>query len=198
MAKFRGTYRAESARMRKWDYGWCAMYFITICTGKRIIYFGDVKNGHMKLSEVGQKARDEWLKTFDLRPDMNLYKGEFVVMPNHVHAIIGIGKNPYNTRCGPIRPDDTDLPDSSHTSGSNKNSGPGKNSFGPQSKNLASIIRGYKSAVTVFARCMYPDFEWQPRFHDRIIRNRKAFRHISQYIINNPSNWNDDIFYKSP
>ena len=40
-------------------------------------------------------------KTFDLRPDMNLIKGEFVVMPNHFHALIGIGHNEYNTKCTP-------------------------------------------------------------------------------------------------
>lgn len=31
---------------------------------------------------------------------MNLFMGEYVVMPNHFHAIIGIGDNPYNTQRG--------------------------------------------------------------------------------------------------
>jgi len=29
-------------------------------------------------------------------PDMNLTMGKYVVMPNHFHGIIGIGKNEYN------------------------------------------------------------------------------------------------------
>ncbi len=32
-----------------------------------------------------------------MRPDMNLTMGAFVVMPNHFHAIIEIGKNEYNS-----------------------------------------------------------------------------------------------------
>ena len=33
-----------------------------------------------------------------MRPDINLQMGEFVVMPNHFHAIIIIGENEYNQR----------------------------------------------------------------------------------------------------
>ena len=35
-----------------------------------------------------------------MRPDMNLQMGEFVVMPNHFHAIIIIGENQYNVGDG--------------------------------------------------------------------------------------------------
>jgi hypothetical protein len=58
-----------------------------------------------------------------------------------------------------------------------------KNKFGPQSKNLASIIRGYKTGVTKSARKIYPDFKWQPRYHDHIIRDNQAFHRISKYIL---------------
>lgn len=36
MSKFRNKYRIESSRLQKWDYGWDAAYFITICTKNRI------------------------------------------------------------------------------------------------------------------------------------------------------------------
>ena len=42
-----------------------------------------------------------------------------------------------------------------------------------------------------------PDFAWQSRFHDHIIRNDKSFHNISEYIINNPSKWQEDKFYKT-
>jgi len=71
-----------------------------------------------------------------------------------------------------------------------------KNRFGPQSKNLASIIRGYKIGVTKNARKINPDFQWQSRFYDIIIRNQKSFYRISNYIINNPQKWKEDKFYK--
>ena len=70
------------------------------------------------------------------------------------------------------------------------------NQFVPQSKNLSSIIRGYKSAVTVFARKNKIDFEWHPRFHDRIIRSTFEYNNISNYIINNPAKWVEDKFYQ--
>jgi REP element-mobilizing transposase RayT len=94
--KFRNKYRISSARLQNWDYSRNAAYFVTICTQGREHYFGNVVNGEMQLSAVGEIAQTEWLKTFDLRPDMNLILGEYIIMPNHFHAIIIIGKNQYN------------------------------------------------------------------------------------------------------
>ena len=70
-----------------------------------------------------------------------------------------------------------------------------ENQFGSQSKNLASILRGYKSAVTTYARKNNIPFVWQPHFHDHIIRSDDAFNRISNYIVNNPANWKKDKFY---
>jgi len=67
---------------------------------------------------------------------------------------------------------------------------PPPNKFGPQSKNLASIIRGIKSSVTTKAKISGNiNFGWQSRFHDHIIRNSTEFYRIRNYIINNPANW---------
>lgn len=33
---------------------------------------------------------------------------------------------------------------------------------------------------------------WQANYHDHIIRNQAEYQRISNYIINNPTNWNDD------
>ena len=58
-----------------------------------------------------------------------------------------------------------------------------KNQFGPQSKNLASVIRGFKTGVTKNARLVNPDFSWRPRYHDHIIRNQISYRNISSTIL---------------
>jgi len=50
----------------------------------------------MILSEIGEIVNDEWLKTSSIRQDMNITLDEFVVMPDHFHAIIIIGENRYN------------------------------------------------------------------------------------------------------
>jgi len=76
-----------------------------------------------------------------------------------------------------------------------QNPTPPQNQFGPQSKNLASIIRGFKTGVTKNARVIHLDFAWQSGFHDRIIRNIEEYQRISTYIRNNPANWQDDKFF---
>jgi REP element-mobilizing transposase RayT len=162
------------------------MYFVTICTKNMKNYFGEI-NGSMQIktlqaTKMGEIACSEWYRTLELRPDMNLELGEFVVMPNHIHGIIMIGANEYNT------PRNISCGDAMHRVSTNQ--------FVPQSKNLSSIIRGYKSAVTVFARKNKIDFAWHPRFHDRIIRSTFEYNNISNYIINNPAKWVEDKFYQ--
>ncbi|MBK6263684.1 hypothetical protein JKA74_01450 [Marivirga sp. S37H4] len=197
--KFRNKYRVESARLQNWDYGSNAKYFVTICTKNRECFYGYVRNGEMILNDLGKIVETEWEKTFELRPDMNLYMGEYIVMPNHFHGIIGIGENEYNTLGtdrGTIRGRDAMncVSTVTTTTDNNPRTNPPKNQFGPQSKNLGSIIRGFKSAVTVNAKLINPDFGWQGRFHDHIIRDKKSFHRISEYIKNNPRNWRDDTF----
>lgn len=207
MGKFKNKYRITSHRRPGWDYGSDALYFITICCKNRICYFGDIRDGHMHLSAIGQIAETEWIKTQEIRPDMNLWMGEYVIMPNHFHAIVGIGMDG-NRGDGGGRGDDWDGNacgdgrDAMHcVSTANAspntpypNAHPHQNQFGPQSKNLASIVRGFKSAVTTAARKMQLDFAWQPNYHDHIIRNEESFHNISNYIINNIDQWDADRF----
>jgi hypothetical protein len=42
-----------------------------------------------------------------------------------------------------------------------------------------------------------PDFGWQTRFYDHVIRNDNEFHRIAQYIMNNVSNWENDKLYKN-
>lgn len=209
---FNNKYRIPSARLQNWNYASEAMYFVTICTKNMKNYFGEI-NGSMQIktlqaTKMGEIACSEWYRTLELRPDMNLELGEFVVMPNHIHGIIIIGANEYNTR-----PNAMHRRDAMHCVCTNADASRNiscrnamqfgdamhcvsTNQFVPQSKNLSSIIRGYKSAVTVFARKNKIDFEWHPRFHDRIIRSTFEYNNISNYIINNPAKWVEDKFYQ--
>jgi len=177
--KFRNKYRTDSARAQWYNYGGNGAYFVTICTKNREHYFGKIVNGTMRLSEIGEIAQSEWQKTKELRSDMNLLLGEFIVMPNHFHCVVCIGDNPYND----CRRDAMHCV-STITTHNNK--------FGVQSKNLSSIIRGFKIAVTMYAKKHNMDFAWQPRFHDRIIRNKNEYKRIANYIINNPETWDMD------
>jgi len=74
----------------------------------------------------------------------------------------------------------------------------GQKRFQNQGKNtVSSIIGSYKSAVTKHAHRLGYNFAWQSRFYDHIIRNNESFNKISEYIIENPKNWEQDKFYKN-
>ena len=142
----------------------------------------------MILSDLGQMLFDEWLKTPDIRPDMNIILDEFVIMPDHFHAIIEICKNPINDK---NKFDFGNRRNTMHgvsTNAINKKI-QYKNKFGPQSKNLSSIIRGIKSVITVYSKKTIQEFSWQPRYFDHIIRTIPELNRIRKYIKENPQNW---------
>jgi putative transposase len=198
MDKFQNKYRIPSARLQNWDYGWNAPYFVTICTANREHYFGEIVNYEMGFSKIGENANTCWL---EIPNHFSFVKLDVhVVMPNHVDGIIVIDKqddgrnNGRNVGVNVETQNFASLQPPTNKPPTNKPPQQTKNKFGPQSQNLASIIRGYKIGVTKFARNNNIDFAWQPRFHDHIIRDDKSYEKIRNYIINNPKNWKNDKF----
>ncbi|GHT51646.1 hypothetical protein FACS189440_20910 [Bacteroidia bacterium] len=84
--KFQNQYRISSARAQWWNYGWNAAYFITICTANREHYFGEIVNGNMQLSEIGEIANVLWNEIKNHAKNIEL--DAFCIMPNHVHGIL--------------------------------------------------------------------------------------------------------------
>jgi REP element-mobilizing transposase RayT len=80
----------RSIRLADYDYASEGGYFITIVTQGRINLFGEIVDGVMKLNEYGQIVYKEWFRTAIMRPNIELFEEEFVVMPNHIHGIIWI------------------------------------------------------------------------------------------------------------
>jgi REP element-mobilizing transposase RayT len=176
--KFQNKYRIPSARWQNWDYSANAEYFITICTAKRECLFGKIVNGEMILSEFGKIVNQEWDKSFEIRKE--LFCDAFVIMPNHIHAILRI-----------IQTHDTV---ETH----------GRASLLPSTgiarrppKSISSFAAGFKSAVTKQINEMRntPRLPvWQTRFHDHIIRDDREYNRIANYIANNPNKWEDDRY----
>jgi len=79
-----------SIRLKDFDYV-DAIFFITICSNQRRCMFGEVETDHINLSAIGKVVERNWLATADLRPDVVL--DEFIVMPNHFHAVLSVGKS---------------------------------------------------------------------------------------------------------
>ena len=176
---YQNKFQKGSPRLFGFDYASEQYYFITICTKDRTHYFGKIDSGEMTLSRIGMIVTEEWIKTEDLRKDMALSLDEYCLMPNHLHAIIKLGD--------PILPTyDRRIPVSDFK----------KNEFGPQVKNLSSIIRGFKGACTKrIHENIDTSFNWQRRFYDHIVRDLTSLENIRNYIRNNPVYWKDDELF---
>jgi REP element-mobilizing transposase RayT len=74
---------------------------------------------------------------------------------------------------------------------------PSASQFGkPVAGSVAVIINQYKGSVKGWCNNNgHGYFQWQPRYHDHIIRNEKAYSKIVNYIINNPGQWEKDRFH---
>lgn len=129
---------------------------------------GIMAGPEMQLSDIGKCANECWNAIPTHFPHAEL--GPFVVMPNHVHGIVIINDDGNHTQSTTLK-------------------------FGPQSRNLASIIRGFKIGVTKYAHANNLPFAWQARFYDRIVRDQQELNNIAQYIENNVINWANDGFH---
>ena len=65
---------------------------------------------------------------------------------------------------------------------------------------VGDIVGAYKSLVANGCLDIYKTKNetmgklWQRNYYEHIIRNDKSYNTISEYIINNPTNWKDDKF----
>jgi len=157
--KYKVKYRIASARLATWDYGRNAAYFITICTHQRVHVFGTVVGGQVDLTPLGQAAWDCWHAIPEHFPFVLL--DEFVAMPNHVHGIVIIDKpDAVQTQNIDVQTQNIDV-QTQNIDVQTQNIASLPNKFGPQSRNLASIVRGFKIGVTKYARQHQIAFAWQ-------------------------------------
>ncbi len=63
---------------------------MTICTRQRECLFGDVVEGSVNLSPLGQIVSEEWMRSKTMRQEIQLHADEFIIMPNHIHGIVWI------------------------------------------------------------------------------------------------------------
>ena len=90
--------RRNSLRLPGYDYDYAAAgaYFVTACTATRAPLFGALRDSGLALTEYGRTVEMEWQRT------VTMWRGaaldEFIVMPDHVHAIawLNIADGPDN------------------------------------------------------------------------------------------------------
>ncbi len=163
----------RSIRLKDWDYSEAGAYFVTIVTYQRAMLFGEIVAGALTLSPGGEIVKQEWLKSEVIRKEITL--DEFIVMPNHLHAIVWIN-NPPEFASKETERSSNDL-------------------ICIIPRSLGSMMIGFKSSATSRLNRMRntPGCSvWQRSYHDHIIRNAQELQAIRAYIQNNPLNWQLD------
>ncbi len=161
-------FERKKLRLDEYDYSQNGAYFLTICTYNRLHLFGDFQNGHLFLSEAG-KMVERYLNELVIYGDVSLDK--YVVMPNHVHAIIVINHG-----------------------------GTTQGSFTTLSEYIRRFkMITTKAYIDGVKNGEYPPFEkmiWQKSFYDHIIRNENEYLRVWKYIDENPLKWEADEYYQ--
>ncbi len=146
----------------------------------------------MILNELGTIARNEWMKTAEIRDNVEL--DEYVIMPNHIHGIISLN-DPVGAHCNvPLQHNGPQINTRPYHASPRQTE-----QFGKSTKNsIPTTIKLYKSAVTTrINRLRHSPGApvWQRNYYEHIIRNETSYHHIAEYIRNNPLNWRNDQYY---
>jgi putative transposase len=185
----------KSIRLKGYDYSRKGLYFVTICCKNRACLFGKIESGEMFLNDAGNMIEKWYFELENKFPDIKCQ--EMIVMPNHIHFIIENTSDIATVRANlGVRPDDT---------GQTHRSAPTETSeqiFGEHiGSPLHRVIQWFKTMTTneyirgVKNLGWEPFYKklWQRNYWEHIIRNENSYQNISNYIINNPSKWKEDI-----
>ena len=153
----------KKLRLQNYDYSTQNYYFVTICTNQKKHLFGEPN----QLNDYGRIAAEEFENVHTHFDRIKIDK--YVIMPNHVHAIIIIGCD-------------------GKTCSETERSRP--------FPTLSTIVELYKSGVSKRIHIINKEIEvWQKHYYDHIIRNRNDYSEIWKYIDNNPIKWEEDSLY---
>ena len=168
-------FHRRSIRLRGADYSEPGAYFITICAAGHKSIFGKIDTGRVVLSPLGEIVRACWIEI----PEhfARASAEQFVVMPNHLHGIIGL-----TVGARYIVPLDrtTRTPEKFQK---------------PVKGSIPTIIRTFKAAVARRARKelgIGDDEIWQRNYFERVLRDGKECSDASRYIFENPQRWQWD------
>ncbi len=196
-------HQRKSIRLSEYDYSFSNWYYTTICTHGRKNLFGKINNDKMILNELGDVVEEEWVRTKEIRKNVDL--DFYVIMPNHLHGIIIIEQS-IEGAGATRRIEPKDLQSRGELNSPNKDDSrriqyaPTKNNFKSPSHSLGAIVRGFKSSVTKRLREISGNSElmiWQRNYYEHIIRNEIDLQNIREYITLNPIKWEIDEYFNS-
>jgi REP element-mobilizing transposase RayT len=174
----------RSIRLRVYDYTAPGPYFITICTCDGVHLLGDVKDGTIHLSEMGDVVARTWCDLARHRPGVVL--DQWVVMPNHFHGIIALPARDARTIGVALAAWRARHPVSAPTG---RAAGRPR---GPTPRSLGAIVGAFKSATTRQINLLRstPGLPvWQRGYYERIIGDDSTLASVRRYIEDNPRKW---------
>lgn len=206
MAYDPARHRRRSIRLPSYDYAAPGWYFVTICVQHRACLFGEVAGETVRLSPAGRIVQAAWDDLPNHYP--NLVLDAFVVMPNHVHGILGL-------TAGAAEPDGATGTDGvTGPDGANGPDGVGAPLVGarPEAElsrhragtrpapTLGDIVGAFKSRTTnAYIRGIrtqdWPPFDrrlWQRNYWERVLRNERELTLARDYVVTNPLRWHLD------
>ena len=161
-------HQRRSIRLRGYDYAQRGAYFVTICAHGRRCVLGDIRNKTMVLSESGRLVERCWYNLARHFPGVEL--DAFVVMPNHLHGIIILGRGEAFV--------ESHFQELTHLA---TNASPLLQPHGTQPGSLGAIVQNFKSVSTRKINQMNrpPGARlWQRNYYEHIIRNEKTLYHL--------------------
>jgi putative transposase len=169
----------RSIRLKSYDYSLPGAYFVTMCTEKRKCTLGEIVDRKFEPSRAGRIVKESWFELPYHYAGLEL--DAFVVMPNHVHAVI-ILQDPFLPAVlrSPI-----------HTVGAGLKPAPSPH----RRRTLSEVVRAFKtfSARHINKAQRTPGRAfWQRGYFEQIVKGEKALFEIRGYIANNPGNWDAD------
>ena len=155
--------------MKEFDYSTASSYFITICSKDRVDLFSRIVDGQIVSNDLGEIVVNKWKSIEDKYKSVIL--DEFIIMPNHLHGIIGIIDPAGVGAIHELPPVD-------------------------RRKMLIPKIIGYFKMTSAkeinIARGTPGQNVWQRNYYETIIRSEKQLQALREYINNNPKNWSID------
>lgn len=175
----------RSIRLPHFDYRTAGAYFVTVCAYERRCIFKD--------PELKALAKGVW--EIVARGAGGVIDA-VVVMPNHVHGIVWITESNVVGARQPGGPcTGRGAPSNVIRSSTDAVASPLRPAVGPPSASLGAIVGSFKSATAkrINGLCATPGGPvWQCNYYEHVVRNEAGLNRIRQYILDNPSRWDDD------
>jgi putative transposase len=180
----------RSIRLKGYDYSLDGAYYVTIVTQGRKFLFGEIVDKEMYINEYGETVLRWWNESPNHFPNVEM--GAFVVMPNHVHGIIFI----MNARRGEVVSPRDNPNNNFQNADIDETQKMGGETPPLRKPTLGQIVAYFKYQSTKDMNKIETDKVvtrfWQKKYYDRIIRNEKELQQKTDYILDNPSRWDED------